>query len=95
MNKNTMCPVCGYELEFTPWCDDSASHEYCPACGIQFGFHDVPEGAGLRGTREEIWTFWRKRWMDRGMLWSSVGERPPEGWNPSEHLKRVGVDALL
>ncbi len=86
------CPVCGFDLDFVPWRNHSASDEICPCCCIQFGYDDVPEGAGLRGTKEEIYKFWRERWISRGMPWDTLGHtNPPPDWNPREQLSSIGV----
>ena len=42
--KYNLCPVCGYELCFTPWMGKSPADEMCPCCGIQFGYDDWSEG---------------------------------------------------
>jgi hypothetical protein len=77
------CLVCGYDLGFPPWRGDSASHESCPCCGIEYGYHDaVPE------ERTAIYRDWRQRWVSGGCTWRS-GYGPPGGWNPLDQLKRV------
>jgi hypothetical protein len=43
--REDLCPVCGYELAFAPWSDDSPSDEICPSCGIQFGYDDAAGGS--------------------------------------------------
>ncbi len=56
------CPVCGYKLDFAPWRDEAASHEICPCCGIQFGYHDtVVFDDDEPREREVIWAEWRER----------------------------------
>jgi hypothetical protein len=91
MSENKRCFVCGYDLEFEPWRGESASHEFCPCCGIQFGYHDVPEGAGLSGTREEIYQLWRSQWIAAGMPWQGLGIPAPSGWDPRRQLTRAGL----
>jgi hypothetical protein len=78
------CLVCGYDLGFPPWRGDSASHESCPCCGIEYGYHDyaVPE------ERTTIYRDWRNRWVSGGCVWRSKSERPP-GWDAQEQLKRI------
>jgi hypothetical protein len=90
-DHSTLCPVCGYLLGFESWKGNSASHEMCPSCGIEFGYDDVPEASGTQGTRDQIYTRWRKRWVKDGMKWSSHGIAPPPGWNPLGQLKMIGV----
>lgn len=93
VDRENMCPVCGYGLWFRPWGPNgSASDEFCPCCGIQFGYHDVTDGAGEHGTKEEIWVKWRKRWIEAGMKWADPGSNPPHRWNPTEQLRRVSSD---
>jgi hypothetical protein len=77
------CPVCGYPgLREEPRSPaKGASYEICPSCGFQFGFDDEDQGI----SDEQ----WRKRWLDSGMPWTSVGKYPPPGWDPREQLKRL------
>jgi len=91
VNKSTLCPVCGYNLGFEAWKGELPSHEFCASCGIQFGYHDVPEASGAVGTRKKIHLQWRRYWIDSGMVWSSHGIPKPTDWNPREQLKRIGV----
>ena len=79
----TLCPVCGFDLGFLPWCGDSPSEEICPSCGIQFGYDDFESGG-----RERVYAQWRDRWMASGMQWCSKREQPA-GWNPVEQVRRV------
>ena len=85
------CPVCGYDLGLEPWRGPSASHQICPSCGIEFGYDDVPEGGGLKGTREAVYDYWRSKWIDGGMAWWSMSRPMPPGWDPGQQLKRIGV----
>jgi hypothetical protein len=91
LDPSQLCPVCGYDNRFAPWEDDSPSHEICASCGIEFGYDDIPEGGGLEGTREEIYAFWRERWIGEGMQWFSSGTPIPPGWDPRLQLRRIGV----
>lgn len=54
-NPELSCPVCGCDLGFLPWHDDSASDEICPCCYIQFGYDDASE------PREAVYGQWRKQ----------------------------------
>lgn len=85
------CPVCGFFLGYLPWDGDSSSHEICPSCGLQFGYDDA--GPGGPEARLSTYAEWRQRWIANGMIWSSVGQRPPSGWNPTAQLKRVETGA--
>ena len=87
--NSTLCPVCGFDLGFEPWHDDSASHEICPSCGIEFGYDDVPEASGNQGSRQEIYQYWRRRWIQDGMSWWSTSRKPPIDWNPQQQLGRL------
>lgn len=91
-NKSMLCPVCGFNLGFEPWKGESASDEYCPCCGIQFGYHDVTEASGMEGTKEQIYMKWRKHWIENAMKWDSDTILPPLNWNPCEQLKTIGID---
>ena len=84
-----LCPVCGYRLGFLPWNGKSSSDEICPCCYIQFGYDDgdVEDEIG----RTLVYGEWRKRWIDQGMKWNSKGRIPPDGWNPVEQLRSIGV----
>lgn len=88
-NEGRYCPVCGYELESSPWVGDSASYEICPCCGIQFGYDDAQYGEDASKQRNAVYCSWRGKWIRDGMPWFSKGTPRPEDWNPSEQLKRV------
>jgi hypothetical protein len=81
-----ICPVCGFpELDEPPISESGGgSYEICPSCGFQFGVSDDDRGI----TYEE----WRKQWIDHGMIWDKGRSVPPDGWNPVEQLRCIGVD---
>jgi hypothetical protein len=85
---SALCPVCGYQLDFYPWIGDSASHEICPCCFIEFGYDDGGAYGELRD-KHEVWKEWRDRWIGEGMKWHSRSRKPPENWNPIEQLKKA------
>jgi len=87
VESNPRCPVCGYDLDFTPWKGESAADEMCPCCGIQFGYDDF--AGGQPELRPRIYAQWRDKWMREGMRWSSRGIEPPPGWNAAEQLRRI------
>jgi len=89
VNTN-LCPVCGYDLGFPACRGAAASHEYCPSCGIQFGYHDDCEGNDEHA-RRKIYEDWRNRWIAQGMKWSIQELHPPEGWDPIEQLRSIGI----
>ena len=70
------CPVCQSELDFEPWCENSASDEICPSCGIQFGYNDAREDY-----RQRIYSLWREAWIANnrrafhGAAWRDVSIR--------------------
>ncbi len=86
MTRETLCPVCGYSLDFEPWVGESASDEICPSCGIQFGYTDA--AGGDREGRQEIYRRWRREWQAAGMPWRGAGP-PPRGWNPEQQIGRA------
>jgi hypothetical protein len=87
LNRGTLCPVCGFDLGFPPWNDDSSSDEICPSCGIQFGYDDA--AGGDETARQLIYEQWRKKWIEQGMPWSSIGINPPDGWDPVQQLQHI------
>jgi hypothetical protein len=62
----TCCIVCGFDLGFKPWNEDSPSDEICPCCGIQYGYDDA-DNADLQ--RQQVYEQWRLRWVKGGMTW--------------------------
>ena len=87
--ESDFCPVCGFGLGFPPWSGKSASDEICPSCYIQFGYDDGDLEDG--SDRIQVYEEWRRRWIDAGMEWKSKGRRPPDGWNPIEQLRSIGI----
>ena len=87
VNQSTLCPVCGYDLGFLPWNDNSAADEICPSCGIQFGYDDAAGGDVVE--RRHLYHFWRDEWIAKGMPWSSRGQSQPSNWNPAIQLRRI------
>jgi hypothetical protein len=72
MNKSEaqqLCPVCGFALDFVPWCEGSAADEICPCCGIQFGYADAAGGNIIK--RQEVYEKWRRLWIDAGYAMES------------------------
>jgi hypothetical protein len=86
-----VCPVCGYELGFPAWKDESASDVICSCCYIHFGNDDWAEGKPE--ARKDIYDTWRKRWILEGMKWRGKSKKPPQGWNSIEQLKAIGIAA--
>ena len=78
------CLVCGFAgLEETPRSPTTGggSYEICPSCGFEFGVTDDDQGYSCEA--------WRGRWVADGMQWSSVGQPPPESWNPRDALRAL------
>jgi hypothetical protein len=92
MSPDTHCPVCGFDLGFEAWRGASSSHQFCSSCGIQFGYDDVPEGAGLQGSRDEIYAMWLREWVAKGMPWFSHGKPEPPEWDPMWQVQQRGLD---
>ena len=65
MSNSTLCPACGYDLEFPAWDGESASDEICPSCGIQFGYTDT--AGGDLEARQRLYLAWQG-WVDLGCL---------------------------
>jgi hypothetical protein len=86
----SICPACGFQLDFKPWSGDSASDEICPSCGIQFGYDDFASG-DLAG-RLQVYLSWRQRWIDSGMRWWSKRSEPAN-WNPKVQIERLSYVA--
>ena len=48
IDREQLCPACGFNLGFRPWDGESPSDEICPCCHIQFGYHDAVWGDAQR-----------------------------------------------
>jgi hypothetical protein len=81
----SLCLVCGLAFEGTdeelPWGLDgeNPTYNYCPCCGVEFGYGDFTLGAVGK---------WRKQWMDRGSGWFEPARQPAE-WNLVRQLSNV------
>ena len=91
INKKELCPVCGYnffkKFHECPWSGDSASDEFCPSCGIQFGYDDA--AGGDLELRKNIYMEWRDKWINNTMQWDSPGVKKPNNWKPKEQLRQL------
>ena len=87
--KETLCPVCGYDLGFLPRKGNSPSDEICPSCGIQFGYDDA--AGGNECGRQTIYHRRRQQWIEGGMQWYSRHRSSPPGWDPIEQLSQIEV----
>ena len=89
VDRERLCPVCGFELGFGAWDSESPSDEICPCCGIQFGYDDAAGGDAAR--RGEVYAKWRADWIAAGMPWIGRGRSAPTDWNPGVQIKRTGL----
>lgn len=78
------CRVCGLDLPDPPWGIDgrSPNYEYCPCCGVEFGYGDASPVAARRS---------REAWLRDGASWSDPEERPCS-WSLDEQLTGVPKD---
>ena len=82
-----VCPSCGYPgLRESAWVsfDKRAgpSHEICPCCGVEFGYHDHLPSMAER---------YRRDWISRGAPWFRPDSRPP-CWDLRTQLRGISVD---
>lgn len=73
--------ICGYPELAEPARSPTTgggSYEICPSCGFEFGVSDDDLG--------QSYEVWRSAWIEKGLPWSSVSRRPPQGWDPHEQL---------
>jgi hypothetical protein len=88
IDESFRCTVCGYDgLAEPPWDDDIPSDEICPSCGIQFGYDDAAGGDLTQRTL--VHDDWRRRWLETGCPWASVGIGPPDEWDPVAQAGRL------
>jgi hypothetical protein len=75
------CRVCGWLLREPPWGVDGRSplFDYCPCCGVEFGYQDATEDGARR---------FRDLWVERGAPWSEP-EECPDAWKLDEQLAHV------
>lgn len=70
------CPACGYRAVDNDRDEEAAGN--CPSCGF------MPEpGPESKASAAE----WRRRWVERGMPWTSMAVPQPRDWDPTQHLK--------
>ena len=78
-----LCRVCGYYSEDAPWGLDGRcpTYEYCPCCGVEWGYQDsLPTSADR----------FRAEWLRRGGLWTDRTV-PADGLTTNERLHRLGI----
>ena len=75
------CRVCGLRLGEAPWGENgrSPTFEYCPCCGVEFGYGDATPAAAQR---------WREKWLSGGAGWQDP-IRQPDNWSCREQLSFV------
>lgn len=78
------CRVCGLFLEDPPWGNDGKTplYEFCPCCGVEFGYQD----SSLEGTKR-----FRKQWIENGMKWDDEKQKP-DNWDPKEQFKNIPTE---
>ena len=78
------CRVCGLRLEDPPWGLDGRSplYEFCPCCGVEFGYQDATRLGAQRH---------REQWLKDGGNWNDP-EAKPLDWNPAKQLEQVPED---
>jgi hypothetical protein len=80
------CRVCGFQLLDPPWGEDGCTptFEYCPCCGVEFGYQDSTPSSTRR---------YRKQWITRGMPWD-LEDAKPDQWDSASQLKHIPIDFL-
>ena len=73
-----VCRVCGLVLEDPPWGIDGRTplFEYCPCCGVEFGYGDATPIGAKR---------WRLKWISNAAVWSEPSQEPA-GWSLESQL---------
>lgn len=89
INPLNLCRVCGFHFEkgYLPWGDDgrSPTFDYCPCCGVEFGYQDCQESAATK---------FRGEWVEKGCLWSEPLQKPTR-WRWEEQRENLGqLEAL-
>lgn len=80
-NSLSRCRVCGLDLDEPPWGLDgqSPTFDYCPCCGVEFGYGDASPIAAKRS---------REAWLQAGASWSELVD-PPSGWDLETQLAGI------
>jgi hypothetical protein len=78
-----LCRVCGFWSDEPPWGDDgrSPSFEYCPCCGVEWGYQDLLPSAAER---------FRATWLAEGAPWQDR-KVPADGLTTDERLRGIGA----
>ncbi len=78
------CRVCGLKQKDAPWGSDgrTPNFEYCPCCGVEFGYGDATIQAAK---------LWREQWIRHGAGWAIATERP-NNWDLQAQLDNVPDD---
>jgi hypothetical protein len=83
LSDDTMlrCKVCGALQSEPPWGGDgkSPTYDYCPCCGVEFGYGDASPVAVQR---------WCEKWLANGAKWTEP-QKMPENWNVQDQLNYV------
>ncbi|MDD5005040.1 MAG: hypothetical protein PHS93_00870 [Candidatus Omnitrophica bacterium] len=83
MNKQYICPVCGYEgLKDPPYSETrEPSYEICPCCGFEFGFDTE--------NCKDSYSKFRLKWIENGASWF-LPDKKPKDWDLNKQLKNIG-----
>jgi hypothetical protein len=75
------CRVCGLIQSEPPWGMDgkSPTFDFCPCCGVEFGYGDASPEAIRR---------WRQKWIAEGKKWDSP-DKKPANWDWQEQLSHA------
>lgn len=79
-----LCLVCGLDLrgiDEEPWGSSGTSptYNFCPCCGVEFGYGDFTLDAARK---------WRTKWLSLGGAWHEPALSPPT-WDSAAQLARL------
>ena len=79
--KEHFCRICGLYIEDKPWGEDGncPTYEYCPCCGVEFGYQDYTIESAIN---------YRKQWIANGSKWADLKEKP-ENWSLEEQISHI------
>lgn len=77
--KLHLCKVCGLDLgeDYFSWGVDgrTPTFDFCPCCGVEFGYQDATEKAIVN---------FRAQWISKGCTWDEPHLKPAD-WHWEEH----------
>ncbi|MEP7285580.1 MAG: hypothetical protein ABI947_07420 [Chloroflexota bacterium] len=89
-----LCPVCGYELNFSVWEGTTLTKKSCPSCGSDFG-DEFFQGHLIAGDAQRNQMFFRIArgwWSEAHLPWRGKDIQKPPDWDPIEQLHQIGID---